>query len=255
MIKLLSNPNKVAVSGWNQGIRSASGDLIIIVGAHSVYPKDYVRNCVEWSDRAENIGGGILSVVRQDVSALSRAVVMARDDVFGSGSATFRQNSETPVFVDTVFGGCYRREVFDKIGYFNEKLQRSGDLEFNLRLKEAGMKTLYVPSIKSTYFARTNWWDFIKHNFKDGKWSLLMMKYSKVNFGKRRLIPALFLISLPISLWPYLLISALRSFQISRREKDWRLIFTLPIAFLSLHVSYGLGSLWAIPEYLGERGK
>jgi GT2 family glycosyltransferase len=170
--------------------------------------------------------------------------------VFGAGKAVFRQQAEDLTYVDTVFGGCYRKEVFEKIGYFNEKLERSGDLEFNLRLKEAGMKTLYVPAIKSYYYARTDWLDFVKHNFKDGKWSLLMMKYSKVDFGKRRLVPALFLMSLPISLWPYLLISALRSFQISRREKDWRLIFTLPIAFLSLHVSYGLGTLCAIPLYL-----
>lgn len=255
MIRVLKNPKKVAVSGWNQGIRSAFGDLVIIAGAHSVYPKDYVQKCVEWSDKAENVGGGIVSAVRQDVSALSKAVVISRDDVFGSGKSTFRQNSDCPTFVDTVFGGCYRREVFEKIGYFNEKLQRSGDLEFNLRLKEAGMKTLYVPEIKSTYFARTNLWDFIKHNFKDGRWSLLMMKYSQVKFGVRRLIPALFVVTLPLSILPYLMVCLFRSAQIAKREQDWTLFVTMPLAFLSLHISYGLGSLWAISEYIGERGR
>jgi GT2 family glycosyltransferase len=254
MIRLLSNPGKVAVSGWNRGIRSASGDLIIIAGAHSVYPKDYVRQCVEWSDRAENVGGGILSVVSQDVSALSHSINTARDDAFGCGGSVFRSNQDTPVYVDTVFGGCYRKEVFDKIGLFNEKLKRSGDLEFNLRLKEAGMKTLYVPTIKSTYFARTGWWDFVKHNFKDGKWSLLMMKYSRVRFGYRRLVPALLLATLPISILPYSVACLFRSLQIAMREKDWKLILTMPIAFFSLHVSYGLGSLSALPEYLFKKG-
>ncbi len=254
MIQLLRNPKKVAVSGWNQGIRSASGDLIIIAGAHSVYPKDYVSKCVEWSDKAENVGGGIVSVVRQDVSALSRSIVISRDDVFGVGKSVFRQNSETPTYVDTVFGGCYRKEVFEKIGYFNENLHRSGDLEFNLRLKAAGMKTLYVPGIKSIYYARTNFWSFIKHNFKDGKWSLLMMKYGKAKFGLRRLIPMLFVMTLPLGIWPYLVLCMIRSAQIAKKESDWKLVLTMPLAFFSLHVSYGIGSLWAIPEYLGEKG-
>lgn len=250
MIKIVRNPKTTAVCGWNIGIKQATGDLILIAGSHSTYPPNYVGKCVEWSSQAENVGGGIVSVVRQDVSGFSRALNLSRDDLFGAGVSVFRQGSETPTFVDTVFGGCYRREVFEKIGLFNEKLDRSGDLEFNLRLKEAGMKTLYVPEIKSTYFARSDWWSFVKHNFKDGKWSLLMMKYSNVNFGKRRLIPALFVATIPVSIFPYLVVSMIRSFQLSIREKNWRLFFSLPLAFFSLHFSYGLGSLWAIPRFL-----
>jgi len=252
LIKILRNPSKVAVAGWNLGIRASCGDLIIIAGAHSIYPPDYVRKCVENSDKADNVGGGIISVVRQDASGLSRAITISRDDIFGSGKAIFRQNAEVPTYVDTVFGGCYRREVFDKIGYFNEKLHRSGDLEFNLRMKEAGFKTLYVPEIKSWYYARTGLWSFIKHNFKDGIWSVFMTKYSTVSFGNRRLVPMVFVLTLPISIWPYLLLCLTRAGQIAFRERDWRLLFTMPIAFFSLHVSYGLGSVWAVCKLLKE---
>jgi len=252
LIKILRNSSKVAVAGWNLGIRASSGDLIIIAGAHSIYPPDYVRKCVENSDKADNVGGGIISVVHQDASGLSRALTISRDDIFGSGKAVFRQNAEVPTYVDTVFGGCYRREVFEKIGYFNEKLHRSGDLEFNLRMKEAGLKTLYVPEIKSFYYARTGFRDFVKHNFKDGIWSVLMTKYSSVSFGTRRLVPMVFLITLPVSIVPYAPLCFARSAQIAYREKDWRLFFTMPIAFFSLHVSYGLGSAWALCKLLKE---
>ena len=249
MIRILRNPSKVAVSGWNLGIRVSSGDLIIIAGAHSIYPSDYVRKCVENSDKADNVGGGYVRVA-MDISVLSRAFNVTRDDSFGVGKAVFRKNAETPMYVDTVFGGCYRREVFEKIGYFNEKLHRSGDLEFNLRMKAAGLKTLYSPEIKSAYYARTGLWDFVKHNFKDGMWSLLMMRKSRVRFGLRRLVPMAFVMTMPVSIWPYALLCFIRSCQVAYRERDWRLLFTMPIAFFSLHVSYGLGSVWAIPEYL-----
>jgi len=253
LIKIIRNKHKFAVEGWNLGINASSGDLVIIVGAHSVYPPDYVAKCVENSDKADNVGGGFVRLPR-DVSVLSRSFNVARDDIFGVGNSTFRQNAETPMYVDTVFGGCYRREVFDKIGYFNEALHRSGDLEFNLRMKEAGLKTLYVPEIKSEYYARTDFWSFVKHNFKDGMWSLLMMRKSRVKFGLRRLVPMAFVLTLPVSIWPYALLCFIRSCQIAYKEKDWRLLVTMPVSFFSLHVSYGLGSIWAIPEYLGERG-
>ena len=44
--------------------------------------------------------------------------------------------------VDTVPFGCFKREVFDRVGFFNENLKRSQDMDFNIRLKKAGGKII-----------------------------------------------------------------------------------------------------------------
>ena len=42
--------------------------------------------------------------------------------------------------VDTVYLGCWPRDVFDRIGMFDEELVRNQDDEFNLRLTRSGGK-------------------------------------------------------------------------------------------------------------------
>ena len=57
-------------------------------------------------------------------------------------------------WVDTVPFGCYRREVFDRIGMFDEELVRNQDDELNLRLIRSGGRILLSPRVVCKYFAR-----------------------------------------------------------------------------------------------------
>ena len=105
----------------------------------------------------------------------------------------FRVHTDEPKWVDTVFGGCYRREVFDRVGLFNENLVRGQDMEFNLRLKKAGGKTLLVPDIVSYYYARSDIKSFWKHNFTNGVWAILPFLYSPIMpVSWRHLVPLIF---------------------------------------------------------------
>ena len=65
-----------------------------------------------------------------------RAVYHSR---FAVGGARFH-NVDYEGYVDTVTYGCWRKEVFDRIGLFDEELVRNQDDEFNLRLTRAGGK-------------------------------------------------------------------------------------------------------------------
>jgi len=251
-IKLVSNERKIAVAAWNKGVMESTGDLIFIIGAHSTHTKNFISSCVKWSNLADNVGGTLKSfeIVK---TIMSKATTIVRDDIFGVGKAGFRQKLDRPKYVDTVFGGCYRREVFDKVGLFNENLERTGDLEFNLRLKRIGLKTLLIPGIKNYYYARSTLLSFVKHSFKDGIWSVLPMAYSDVDFGYKRLLPLLFVLTFPLSIWPYLLIAFTRSVYISKKEKEPRLMFAMPLAFLLFHISYGIGNFWGIIRLLKVR--
>lgn len=82
--------------------------------------------------------------------------------------------------MDTVFGGCYRREVFERVGLFNERLASTQDLEFNLRLKRAGGRTLLMPDIASSYYARSDFASFTRNNFRNGLWAVVPFLYSRI---------------------------------------------------------------------------
>ena len=249
-IKLLENPQRYTPFGLNIGIKNSRGEIIARMDAHAGYEKDYISKCVKYLKEydADNIGGVMKTLPTAD-TIIAKAIAVCLSHPFGAAS-DFRLGSKKPKLVDTVFGGCYKREVFEKIGYYNENLIRSQDLEFNLRLKKAGRKILLVPEILAYYYSQDNFRDFFWHNFRDGVWAIYPLKFVKFPFKLRHYLPLIFILILPLSIWPYILFSLFFSAQITVREKDFRYLFLMPIAFAYRHFSYGLGSIWGLIKLL-----
>ena len=196
---------------------------------------------------------------RNKKSSAIKEVLMHR---FGVGNASFRTGSNKVKAVDTVAFGCYRRDAFEKYGLFNEKLIRNQDIELNKRIINRGGKIYLTPEVKCTYYARENFTSLAKNNYSNGFWNILTAYYTKTlnSLGLRHFIPLLFVLSLIIPLlgsliFPQLLWIALFSLVsylslviiISFRLKNSsNTIGYLIISFLTLHLSYGWGSLVGI---------
>jgi len=262
-IKLLTNPQKFTPFALNIGIKAAKGEIIVRMDAHAGYEKDYVSKCVAhlMESGADNVGGAMKTLPAKN-TLVARAVAYSLASPFGAAS-DFRVGSKAAKSVDTVFGGCYKKEVFDKIGLFNENLLRSQDMEFNLRLKRAGGKILLVPDIVSYYYPKSNLKDFFLHNIKDGIWAIYPLKFVKMPFKLRHYIPLIFVSGLlgtgllaiffPTFFWLlliavglYFLANIYFSIQIIGKEKDIRFLFLMPLAFATRHIGYGLGSVWGL---------
>ena len=262
-IKLLDNPKRVTPAAFNIGIKNSYGELIIIMGAHSIYEKNYISKCVKYlyEYNADNVGG-VWKIVPRSNTIVGKSIALASSSFFGGGNAYYRTgNFKEPKWVDTVFGGCYKKGIFDKIGYFNENLVRSQDMEFNLRLKKAGYKTLLVPDIIVYYYTRSTLKEVFNHRFKDGIWAVVPFKYSEiVPVSIRSLVPLIFVLSLVITALlgiffklvlalflsittTYFLANCYFSAKITYSEKNWRYFFVLIFTFATLHFSYGFGSI------------
>lgn len=263
-IKLLDNPNKFTCFAFNIGIKESKGDVVIIMGAHSSYSDTYISKCVKYLKEynADNVGGVIKTIPRND-TLVAKAIAFCLSHPFGVGGSIFRSGSDEAREVDTVFGGCYKKEIFDKVGLFNEKLLRSQDMELNLRIKRGGGKVMLIPDIISYYYPKDNLVDFLKHNFLDGIWATYPSKITKVKLGLRHYVPLIFtltlfgsfllgLVSIFFSLIFtltssfYLLALIVFSFNIARRENDWNYLFVMPIVFIIRHFAYGVGSMYGL---------
>ena len=253
-LRVLDNPQRFTPFAFNMGIKEAKGDIIMLMGAHAGYEKDYVSKCVRYLKEydADNVGGVLVTLPREN-TVVAKAIALALSHPFGVGGSTFRKGSKKVIEADTVFGGCYKREVFDKIGLFNENLIRSQDMEFNIRLKKAGGKIILAPDIVCYYYPKDNLRDFLKHNFQDGAWAILPLKFVKFPLKMRHYIPLIFILTLPLSIWPYLLFSLFFSAQIAVRKKSLNLFFILPLAFGARHLGYGFGSVWGIIKVISGK--
>lgn len=264
-IRLVDNPKVTAPSAMNIGINNARGSVIMIMGAHAVYEKNYITNCVKYLDeyKADNVGGAIMTLPKTD-SYFSKPIVIALSHKFGIGGSTFRTISKEPRWVDTVFGGCYRKEVFDKIGLFNEHLSSSQDIELNIRLKKSGGKILLHPEIISYYYTRSDLRSFCKNNFRNGMWTTYPLKFvAHMPVSIRHFIPLAFVLGLISSvlfallsdyflylflaiIGSYVLVNGYFSIKIALVEKNIKYLFIMPFIFATLHIVYGLGSLCGI---------
>lgn len=262
-IKLLNNNKKITPVALNFGINQANGEIIFTLSAHVIYEKDYISKCTKYlSEYGADDVGGIMKTVPENDTILGKAIIFALSNKFGVGNSYFRIGSKEPKFVDTVPFGCYRREVFEKIGLFNENLVRNQDIEFNLRLKKAGGKILLAPDIVSYYYARSNLKGLFRQNFLNGFWVIYSNKFAKTPFSLRHLVPFVFVFSLIGSLllsifWLpfialffgifgiYLLANIFFSLKLAVKN-GLHLFPLIVVSFFALHFSYGIGSLWGL---------
>lgn len=266
IIKLLDNPHLNTTQGLNIGIQNSTGDVIFILGAHTSYPENYVSTLVSKliELNADAVGGVIRTRPSSNhIKAKSIALVLSHS--FGVGNALFRIGTGAPLEVDTVPYGCYKKEVFNKIGLFDERLVRNQDIEFNKRLKNSGGKIVLIPAVEIVYYARNNYNKLWENNFQNGLWVIKTAYFTKdlSSLSIRHFIPflfSLFLISFPIllliSTWfviPFILYFVLSLYfglKLSMKNKNLTLFPFVAYAFWVLHISYGLGSIYGLLQIL-----
>ena len=191
--------NEFTPVALNRGIKQSQGDIVIRCDAHAYYPSDYVEKCVNWLNKtgADNVGGNCISIPSTN-TLIANLIVKVM--MFGG---LFRWGSSKITETDTVWGGCYRREIFDKIGMFDERLKRCQDIEFNMRLKRAGGKILLIPDIRAYYYPKSTLKELIIHSFIDGLWTTKILKYGII-LKLRHYFPLFFLLGLLVMVWALL---------------------------------------------------
>jgi succinoglycan biosynthesis protein ExoA len=261
-VRSLDNPAGIVPTAMNIGIRAARGEVIIRADAHNVYPQDYAANCVKSLEQtgADSVGGPCVTVP-SDESFSARLVAAILSSPFGVGNSKFRTSREEG-FVDTVPFGAFRKEIFGRVGMYNEKLVRNQDIDLNSRIRKAGGKIYLTPALTTSYYPVKNFLGLLKYVFKTNLWHIFTLRENRKSMGARHLAPAVFLILLllllPASfanviarsvLTGVMCVYFLAGFYFSLRSKtkgNWDMAITQPLATFCFHIAYGAGTLFGL---------
>ena len=256
-VKVLDNPKRWLASGINVALGAATGDAIIRLDAHARIPKDFLENYLRALERGEDIVGGC--VLGGAPSGAWESVLRTVDTSrFCGGAAPFRNGGEAR-YVDTLAYALYRREVYDKVGLYDERLRRTEDNDMHYRMRKAGYRFYFSPDIVSYHAARATMRGQLRQKWGNGYWIGRTMRIQPRCFAPRHLIPALFVLALlfgllllPFSVWPLLLllsaylacdlVFAVRG-ALSQESGRLLALLTLPFLFPAVHVVYGVGTL------------
>ena len=267
VVRVIDNPAGIVSVGMNLGIRSARGDTIVRMDAHTEYAPDYLKRCLEVLERtqADNVGGPART--KAD-SYTQKAVAAAYHSPFAVGGALFHK-VEYEGFVDTVTYGCWKKSSFEKFGGFDEELVRNQDDEHNLRISRAGGTIYQSPSIRSWYRPRASLTSLFQQYAQYGYWKVRVIQKHKIPASVRHLVPGGFLVFLLLcgimaTVWrPAAWVGAaaliayaaavLVASLLTAGKSGWSLLPMLTLVFPCYHFGYGFGFMKGIWDFVLAR--
>ena len=128
---------------------------------------------------------------------MGEAIAKVLSSRFGVGDSRFRVGGESG-YVDTVPFGAFRREVFEKVGLFDEDMIRSEDNDINARIIESGGKVFLSEKIHSIYYCRDTVPALLKQGLMNGNALFQTIWRNPRAMRLRHFIPFLFLLSVII---------------------------------------------------------
>jgi succinoglycan biosynthesis protein ExoA len=178
-ITLVDNPGADIPLGLNLAIRASSAPTIVRVDAHSELSSGYTMRALEAlaETRAANVGG----VMRADGrTPFQRAVARAYNSPIGLGGGAYHGGTQAAE-AESAYLGVMRRDVLEEVGLFDESIRRGEDWELNLRIRAAGYRVWFDPSLSVTYWPRESWARLARQFRATGAWRGELVR----RFGRR----------------------------------------------------------------------
>lgn len=261
-VQVLDNLKRTQAAGWNVAITSATGDVISRIDAHTMLPKEFSSKVMAEIQKGEDVVGGIRPCIIENDTPWGKTLLAAENSLFGS-SINSSRHSKDKQYVKTMFHASYRREVFKKVGLFNEQLLRTEDNEMHYRIRKAGYKLCYNPNIISYQYARSSLKHMIKQKYGNGYWIGLTLGVCPACVSLYHLVPAAFVAGIIFTtvmaiLWHWVwaamlwivygLFCIVNTVISISKERILPQKLLMPFLFLALHTAYGIGSIIGLLE-------
>lgn len=209
----------------NAGIRKARGNIVVCLDSDCVVPdKNWLKDTFVAHKKHDVVGarignGNPWSIFGWSIFLLEFCEWISKRDKIMSVLLSYNVS--------------YKRQIFNKYGFFPDHAAINEDLIFHSRIKE---QLFFSGKISVKHLNRTNFFEIVSHCFKLGRGAALARK----QFPN---IPGSFFVKYPIliALLPFVrfFLSGLRSLQ---ANYFWIFLVASPLVFIN-SVSYSIGFL------------
>jgi len=166
-IRIISQENKGPSEARNVGIRASQGELIGLIDADDLWPKDHLTLMIPY-------------LTEQTPYDLVRG----RVEHFKINSDGSHEKSE-PVFWEMLLGsGLYRRTLFDRVGFFDPSMRAGEDIDWNLRVRESGSQEKRIPEVVLLYRRHDSNCTNAINSIKEGQFTSIRKKLARMQTHK-----------------------------------------------------------------------
>jgi succinoglycan biosynthesis protein ExoA len=272
-VHVVDNPTGKTPSGLNAAIARTSSDIVVRIDGHAMVPPGYVRTGVEVlrDTGADNVGG---IMAAEGTTEFERGVARAMTSRFGVGGAAFHVGGE-PGPALTVYLGCFRRSALERVGGYDDSMERAQDWEMNLRIRQSGGVVWFTPDMHVTYRPRPNIKALARQYHDYGRWRREVMRRHPDTVSLRYLAAPVavagvtagvvlagvgaaarqpWLVALGLSApvgYALLDLGASAQSAATSPRLSWREAAHLPAIYATMHGSWGLGFMRGRPRRAG----
>ena len=259
-VRLLHNPKRLSSAARNVGIRNARGDVVLLVDGHCDVGNPLLLKNI--SDAFHRSGADCLGRPQPldiaHATSMQQAIAVARSSRLGHHPHSFIY-AEAERFVPAhSVAVAYRRGVFAKVGYFDERFDACEDVELNQRIDRAGLTCFFTPTIAVRYHPRSTLAGLFRQIVRYGRGRMRLLRKHPETFSLGSFLPALFFLGVlagwiaawfwPLLWWVYfgaLGIYAgalvLDSAMIAVAQRKAGLLLRLPLVLTTIHLASATG--------------
>jgi len=184
-IRVIENPARRASAAFNRGVEAALGEVVCLFSSHGVPSATYVAASVRALQEtgAAGVGG---QYHHHGTDPVSSAIGRAMVSPFGMASPHRFAQSRSEV--DTISHPAYVRAALLETGPFDESLLRNSDYELNWRMRKAGHRLVFDPSIESVYRPRPSLDALGRQFWHYGRWKARVARRHPGSLRTRHLV-------------------------------------------------------------------
>jgi succinoglycan biosynthesis protein ExoA len=261
-LRLLYNPKRLSSAARNLCVKAGRGEYFVLIDGHcEIRSRNYLRYVASAFQRSgADCLGRPQPLEVSGASAVQQAIALARRSPLGHNPGSFIYSSEERFVEASSVAVAYRRNVFDTVGYFDERFDACEDVEFNHRVDEAKLKCFFAPQIAVHYYPRSTVPGLVYQMSRYGRGRLRLAHKHPRSLTAPSLAPMLFIVGMSLcallGFWfpPFATLFCLgvlayagivAAGALSLLPKPGNLLakIWLPIVFLSVHVGFAWGSL------------
>jgi succinoglycan biosynthesis protein ExoA len=261
-LRLLDNPRRLSSAGRNIAIRAARGDVVLLIDGHcEIDNPHYLTDLADaFAQSGADCVGRPQPLDVTGATPLQRAIAAARASRLGHHPASHIYSDREGFVPPQSVAVAYRREVFARIGTFDEHFDACEDVELNHRAACCGLTCWLSPRVAVRYHPRARFSGLFRQMVRYGRGRLRLLRKHPSTFSFSSLVPGAFLAGLlcgPAAafvlpmLWPiyagtlalYVLLVAMTSVALVWRKGELDLLPLLPLVFGAVHLGAGAGLL------------
>ncbi|MDO5035772.1 MAG: glycosyltransferase [Porphyromonas sp.] len=255
-IRYLVQENQGPSGARNHGATDARGEWLIFLDSDTLLPPTYLENLAqEMAQMPADLWGGP-DRAREDFSTIQKAIDYSMTSLLTTGG--IRGGSGDSKRVDTYYPRTFnlgvRKSYYERVGGFRQDMRYGEDLDFSMRVMEAGGHSAYYPTIWVYHKRRVSYREFFDQVMHSGEARIELNRLHPGTLKPPHLLPSifvlyhfsLFFVHRSYTIIPLLIYLLLIVIEVYIKSGSMELAFNAVAATYVQFFGYGIGMMKAL---------